>query len=123
MPPASRTRLKAVAVTVTGGDIGMLSKSFRRSLEAANRSPATVRIHTIAVAQLADFLHARGMPLLVANITREHVEEWLGDILARRSPGTAETRFRGAKSFVNWLVEDGELKASPMARVKRPTDP
>src|SRR6266851_2140155 len=101
--------------------MAMLSRSFRRSLEAANLSPATVRIYTISVAQLADFLQARGMPLFVANLTREHIEEWLLDILARRSAGTAETRYRGAKSFFDWLVDDGELKQSPMAKVKRPS--
>jgi len=123
MPTLTRTRPQPVAVTVTGGDIGMLSKSFRRSLEAANMSPATVRIYTIAVAQLADFLDANNMPLVVANITREHVEEWLSDILRRRSPGTAETRYRGAHAFFKWLVEDGEIKTSPMERVKRPSVP
>ena len=34
----------------------------------------------ISVAQLADFLSDHGMPLVVANITREHVEEWLGEV-------------------------------------------
>lgn len=123
MPVATRPKPQAVAVTVQGGDIGMLSKSFRRSLEAANRSPATVRIYTIGVAQLADFLAANGMPLVVANISREHVEEWLSDVLSRRSPGTAQTRWKGAKAFFDWLVEDGELKASPMARIKQPQVP
>ncbi len=86
MPTATRTKPQPVQVTVTDGDMAMLSRSFRRSLEAANLSPATVRIYTISVAQLADFLQARGMPLFVANLTREHLEEWLLDILARRRP-------------------------------------
>jgi site-specific recombinase XerD len=116
-------RARAQAVTVKGGDLAQLTRSFQRGLQAANRSPATIRIYTISVAQLADFLEARGMPLVVANLTREHIEEWLSDILGRRSAGTAETRYRGAKSFFDWLVEEGELKVSPMAHVKRPQVP
>lgn len=118
--PRRRAQPRPQAVSVTEGDIGALSKSFERSLRAANRSPSTIRIYTISVAQLADFLAERRMPLLVEHLTREHLEEWLSDILARRSAGTAETRYRGAKSFFDWLVEEGELKASPMAHVKRP---
>jgi site-specific recombinase XerD len=63
------------------------------------------------------------MPLLVANITREHVEEWLADILSRSRPGTAQTRYRGAKAFFDWALEEGEITASPMARAKRPRFP
>lgn len=123
MVVTTRPRPQPAAVTVQSGDIAMLSRSFRRSLEAANRSPATIRIYTISVAQLAAFLESQGMPLVVANITREHVEEWMSDVLKRSAPASAETRYRGAKAFFDWLVEDGELKLSPMARMKRPQVP
>lgn len=125
MPPVQRHRasLKPVTVAVTGGDIGVLCRSFRRSLEASNRSPSTVFIYTAAVNQLAAFLDAQKMPLLVANLTREHVEEFVADVLRRRKPATASTYYRGIKAFFDWLVDDGELKASPMARVKPPHVP
>jgi hypothetical protein len=46
------------AATVGGqaGDYSVLAKSFERSLLAANRSPATIRIYTISVQQLGAFL-------------------------------------------------------------------
>ncbi|HEY3060346.1 MAG TPA: tyrosine-type recombinase/integrase, partial [Chloroflexota bacterium] len=113
-------RAKPQAVTVKEGDIAQLARSFERGLRAANRSPGTIRIYTISVAQLADFLAGHGMPLVVANLTREHIEMWLADVLERRSAGTAETRYRGAKSFFDWLLEEGEIKRSPMVNVKRP---
>jgi site-specific recombinase XerD len=112
-----------VRVTVKDGDIGALARSFERSLKARNLSPATVRIYTISVAQFADFLAAQGMPLVVANISREHVEEFLEDVLSRRKPATAATRHGGLRAFFDWLVEEGELKQSPMARVKTPAVP
>jgi hypothetical protein len=92
MAVASRPAPKAVPVAVREGDFALLAESFEPSLLAANRSPGTIRIYTISVAQLAAFLAERGMPLTVAGVTREHVEEWLTDILRRRSPATAETR-------------------------------
>lgn len=63
------------------------------------------------------------MPLHVAAITREHLEEWLAVILRRQKPATVEARYRGAKAFFNWLVEDGALRESPMVRMKRPAVP
>lgn len=112
-----------VRVDVVEGDLRTLSRSFERSLKARNLSPATVRIYTIAIAQFATFLKEQGMPLLAANISREHVEEWLAAVLASRSAGTAVTRHRGLKAFFTWLVEEGELERSPMQRVKAPQEP
>lgn len=109
--------------TVYGPDLETLTKSFRRSLLAANLSPATIRIYTISVDQFRAFLEARGMPLVVEHITREHVEEFITDVLRRNKPSSAETRYRGLKAFFKWAVEEGEIKDSPLARVRRPSIP
>lgn len=119
--PAAAQR--PVRVTVQDGDLAILARSFERSLKAQNLSPATIRVYTSSVAQLADFLADRGMPLSVANITREHVEEYLTDLLERRAPATAATRYNGLRAFFAWLVEEGEIAHSPMARVKAPVVP
>src|SRR6266702_3894786 len=108
MPTVTRRKFQPVNVVTTAGDIGMLVRSFRRSLEASNRSGGTVRVYTIGVAQFAAFLDAHTMPLVVANITREHVEEWLSDVLRRRTAATASTYYRGVKAFIDWAVDDGE---------------
>jgi site-specific recombinase XerD len=101
------------------GDLTDLARSFERELRARNLSPSTIRIYTLSVAALAAFLGERGMPTVVANLTREHVEEWLIDLGQRSAPATVETRFRGAKAFFDFLVAEGEIKDSPMARIKR----
>ncbi len=113
----------AAAGGATTGDYWVLAKSFERGLLALNRSPAMIRIYTISVQQFGRFLASRGMPVVVANITREHVEEFITDVLRRAKPATAETRFRGLQAFFKWAVEDGEITASPMARMKQPTVP
>jgi site-specific recombinase XerD len=119
----ARPQPQPVDVTVSGGDIGLLAKSFRRSLLPTEYAPATVRIYTISVAQFADFLAARGMPLVVADITGEHIGEFLAHVLATRSAGTAETRYRGLKAFFKWALDEGEITRDPMARIKRPKQP
>jgi len=105
------------------GDFWILAKSFERGLWARNLSPATIRIYTISVKQMGDFLAVSGMPMVLASITGEHLREFLNDVLSRSSAGTAETRYRGIKQFFKWAVEEGEISADPMARVKRPMVP
>lgn len=63
------------------------------------------------------------MPTDVAAIRREHVEAFIADLLERRAPATAHNRFRGCQAFFAWLLEEGEVKASPMARMKPPRLP
>lgn len=117
------TRRTVPLVSPIAPDIPALFKSFERSLLAANLSPATIRIYTISVQQFDRFLVDRGMPRAVAAISREHVEEYLTHVLRQRTAGTAETRYRGLRAFFKWAVEDGEIRESPMARVKRPAVP
>ena len=120
MATAARSR---PAADMDTGELQMLAKSYERSLLATNLSPATVQIYISSVRHFGAFLEAQGMPLVVAHITREHVEEFLADQLRRLRPASAETRYRGLKSFFDWAVEDGEIRESPMARVKRPKIP
>jgi site-specific recombinase XerD len=59
----------------------------------------------------------------VAAVTREHVEEFINNVLRQSTPATAATRFRGVQQFFKWLTEEGEIKESPMARMKPPHVP
>ncbi|MBA2311245.1 MAG: phage integrase N-terminal SAM-like domain-containing protein, partial [Actinobacteria bacterium] len=71
-----------------------LAPSFRRALLAANKAPRTIDSYMEAVRLFARFLEARGMPLQVGAIRREHVEAFLADILERFKPATAANKFR-----------------------------
>jgi site-specific recombinase XerD len=125
VPTTAQRRASPRIPTVASpdGDLGVLSRSFRRHLESGNLSKASIYVYLAGVRQFASFLHAQKMPLLVANVTREHVEEFVSDVLRRRTPATAFTYYRGVKSFFDWLVEDGEINSSPMARMKPPHIP
>lgn len=93
--------------------------SFLRSLRAGNVSDNTVQSYSQAVRQFAAFLVEKGMPVQPANITREHVESFIEHLLESKSPGTVATRHQGLKQYFNWLEEEGEIKESPMVRMKR----
>ncbi len=100
-----------------------LLASFLRSLRAANRAERTVQTYAEAVTQFARFLAAQGMPTEPANITREHVEAFVAGLLATCKPATAANRYRSLQQYFKWLVEEGEVKASPMAKTRPPKVP
>jgi site-specific recombinase XerD len=100
-----------------------LVKSWGRSLRSAHRSPATLKVYLGAAAELGAFLDRQGMPTDVGVITREHVEEFITDQLARHSPQTAATRFSALKRWFGWLLDEGEITRTPMERMKSPTVP
>ena len=109
-------------ITATG-DIAVNLASFSRHLRAENLSPKTQQTYTESVRLLARFLVDQGMPQDVANIAREHVETFITRLLERWKPATANNRFRGLQSFFKWLVEEGEVLVSPMAKMKPPRVP
>jgi site-specific recombinase XerD len=104
-------------------DIDVLAASWRLSLEAENKSTATVVAYTYATSQLSAFLRKTGMPTDVDKIAREHIEAFLRDVIERRSPSTAETRYRGLRGFFAWCESEGEITSSPMARMRPPQVP
>lgn len=101
--------------------LGPLAASWRRALLAANKSPRTVQTYLDGLRAFQGYLAAQGMPQVVAHLRREHVEAFLADLLASgRAAGTAAIRHRDLQVFFKWAVEEGELRESPMARVKAP---
>ena len=103
--------------------VDRLLGSFRRSLVAQNKSARTVTGYCEGVRYFADFVRAQGLPPDVANIRREHVELFIADQLQRWKPATAWTRYRSLQQFFRWCLEEGEIKESPMARMRPPAVP
>jgi site-specific recombinase XerD len=98
-----------------------LLHSFRRHLEAENRSERTLASYLQSVQQAEAFLAARGKRLEEA--TRADLEAFLGDLLRRRAPATAATRYKVLRILYRWLEEEEEIEANPMARMKPPIIP
>lgn len=106
-----------------GGDLHELAKSFGRDLRARQVSSSTERLYLTGVALLGRFLAERTMPLVAANISAEHIREWLIDLAQDHSAATVQNRFKAAKAFFKWLESEGEISTSPMAKLKTPPVP
>jgi site-specific recombinase XerD len=104
-------------------DVTANGRLFARHLRAGNRSPNTIKSYLEAVTQFDAFLAAHGMPQMVATVHREHVEAFIEDQLARLKPASAANRYRSLQQYFKWLADEGELRESPMARMKPPTIP
>jgi site-specific recombinase XerD len=113
----------AAESTPTVGDLTENALGFTLHLAAGNKSPNTIKAYREAVDQLARFLADKGMPQAVANIRREHVEAFIQDQLDRLRPASAANRYRSLQQFFRWLVDEGELRESPMVRMKPPAVP
>ena len=54
---------------------------------------------------------------------RADLEAFLGDLLQRRAPATAATRYKVLRILYAWLEEEEEITASPMAKMRPPIVP
>ena len=118
MPRITRPETLSLAPTIQ-----ILLPSFQRGLLAQNKSPMTVKTYLESLRLLDGFLENQGMPQIVAHLHREHVESFIADLLCRVQASTANNRYRGIQQFFKWCLEEGEIRESPMARMKPPKVP
>ena len=78
-----------------------------------------------AVDQLSAFLVEHGMPVRVDAIRREHLESFLVSLQEERGlrPATVSQRYRSLQQFFRWLVDEGEVRGSPMTNMRPPHVP
>jgi site-specific recombinase XerD len=101
-----------------------LLNSWRRSLLAENRAPRTVQTYIEALTKLGQFLVDKGMPTDVASIRREHIEEFIRELLAKGFKATtAANRYRSLQCFFRWALEEGEIPNTPMKNMHPPHVP
>jgi site-specific recombinase XerD len=96
-----------------------LVRSFERHLRAENKAPKTVETYGDGVRQFIVHLDREGIAD-APSIRREHVEEFVAQLLATRSAATANNRYRALQQFFKWLADDEHVAANPMARMKPP---
>jgi hypothetical protein len=119
-PAQSAPPLRALGIS---GSYRLRAESFRRSLLAENKDAKTIKTYTEGVRLLGVFLAERGMPTEIAHIRREHVESFVGDQLELCKPNTALNRYRALTVAFGWLIDECEIKRSPMANMKPPHVP
>jgi site-specific recombinase XerD len=80
-----------------------------------------VAAYLIGVRQADKFLRVHSTTIQAA--TRADLEAFMADLLARRAASTAATYYKVLKILYGWLVEEEEIAANPMARMKPPIVP
>jgi site-specific recombinase XerD len=116
--------LAAAQSAASGLSIDEAIASYRRHLRAENKSPNTITVYIGSLEKLRDYLAQQGMPGTIRGVRREHIESWLVALTeAGRKPATVSVYYRSLQPFWKWAVDEGELEASPMARMKPPAVP
>jgi site-specific recombinase XerD len=96
---------------------------FTDGLEARNAAPRTIEAYSLAVDQLSAFLAEKGMPQDPTVLTREHLTEWMRELVATRAPATANQRYRSISAFFKFLVQEDQRQDSPLAKMSPPKVP
>jgi len=90
---------------------------------AANRSPRTVKTYLAALAALTAFTQKAELPKEARLIRRMHLEALLVERSKSLRPASVSVEFRALQQFWLWAVEEGEIDASPMVRMRPPLVP
>ena len=102
-------------------DLGELIEAWELTLRARNRSPRTIETYLETAGQFYDWLADQGRPTVASQVTTRDVEGWIAHLLDTRSNGTARVRYRSLQQLWRYLLEEGDIDASPMAGMRPPT--
>lgn len=95
--------------------------SWQLALEAAAKSPRTVRSYLDSVRALHKFLTDQDMPSDVEGVGAQHVRAFLLSEEQRTSAVSAAVHFRNLRVFFGWLsAEEERSNPNPMTRVEGP---
>ena len=89
-------------------------------LEAEGKSPRTVSTYCAGITQLRDYLEQHGKVTEPALIDPADIKRFVSHVARTRSAATSNTRYWSLRAFFGWLVNEGELSASPLDRFKPP---
>ena len=104
-------------------DLGLLLPDWRTHLRARNVAPSTITSYLQVGANLLAYLTDNGMPRTAGGVRREHLEGFLADLSDRVAAATVAKHYRSLQQLFRWLVDDGEIPASPMERMRPPHVP
>lgn len=112
------------------GELAALLPDWSRHLRAVNLAPSTIGRYLTDARMLLDFLTAHGMPTRADTLAREHLEHFFAEMAERPSPrggklspATVARTYRSVQQLFKWLVDEGEVTASPFERMRPPQVP
>lgn len=99
-------------------DLEDLVPSWVVHLQAARKSPSTIKSYTTGVNAYLRFCADKGIP---AVLDRRTVAAFTAHLLdSGLEPATVTARQLGVRRFSAWLTEEGELDADPLLGVRAP---
>jgi hypothetical protein len=123
-PSRTSSIVADTGVGATGLTIDAAIDSYRLSLRAGNKSPATIKTYLAALTRFSRFLAKRGMPRTLRAIRREHGEAFAVALQdAGQRPATVSIAYRSLQPFFKWALGEDEIAASPMERMTPPIVP
>ena len=121
MREARRARARRAKAAASGPPLTTFIASWQLALEAAAKSPQTVRGYTDSVRWLCKFLVEHDMPADVEGVDAPHIRAYLLGEEQRTSAVSAAHHFRNVRVFFGWLASEGEREnPNPMDRVEAP---
>jgi site-specific recombinase XerC len=104
-------------------DLRTLLPDWRTHLRARNVAPSAMASYITVGENLLAYLLEAGMPTTAGGVHGEHLEAFLADMGDRLSAATVATHHRSLQQLFRWLVDDGEIDSSPMAKMPSPAVP
>lgn len=101
------------------GELALLVDHWRTTMAARNLAAKTQRSYVDSVQRLAAFAADHGLD----PFSREAVQRYLADQAQRFQPATVSFRYRALQQWFGFLVDEDELDASPMDKMKPPQVP
>lgn len=117
--PSKTTGKPAVRVKENYWD---MVADYERHLRALNRASNTLSAYQRGLIEFAEWLKREGVSLHIEAIQRPHIQSFMRWALEERGVNakTVYLWFSTLRAFFNWMVAEGEIDASPMARMKAP---
>jgi integrase/recombinase XerD len=119
----ARRRQVGANVSKSAPLIGLID-SWQLSLEAAAKSPRTIRSYTDSVRALHAFLTCHSMPADTEGVDASHIRGFLLAEEHRTSAASAAVHFRNLRVFFGWLAREEERSSTnPLDQVEGPKAP
>jgi len=101
-----------------------LLESWKLSLRASNKAPATIDCYLTDAGWLVRWLESNSRVNDLTEVTSRHVEAFLaGENNAGRAAATLARRYRSLVQLFGWLEREGEIVTNPMSKMKPPIVP
>jgi site-specific recombinase XerD len=111
-------------IVANGPTIQSTRDYWTMHLRSEGKAERTILTYQNALRRLDDFLAEKGMPRELRSIRREHIEVWIVSMQERgNAPSTVSIAFRSIRPFFAWLVDEDEIDANPMAKMRTPSVP